>query len=312
MVVVRDLAPRLGLPPADVDVLVAMVQHHLLLPDVATRRDLEDPATARGVADAVGSLEVLELLHALTEADSAATGPAAWSSLEGPADRRPGPPGRGAARGRTGARRRRRCRRRRRRSSPRASWPWRRRATRSRSSPPTAPGLLSLSAGVLALHRLDVRAANGVLPRARPRSPSSGSHRGSARCPTGRWSATTCGARSRGRCRCRRSWRRARPPTPVRPRGRGVHRPAGRRRVGDRDDRRGARARRAGRAAPDHRGARRSSAWTSGRRTSPPSAPTSSTPSTSRSSPTRPSASRLVAGPPRRPPLTGGPPTPFA
>jgi [protein-PII] uridylyltransferase len=60
-----------------------MVEHHLLLPDVATRRDLADPATARSVADAVGSAEVLELLHALTEADAAATGPAAWSSWKG-------------------------------------------------------------------------------------------------------------------------------------------------------------------------------------------------------------------------------------
>ncbi len=83
MLVVAELAPRLGLPPVDVDVLVAMVRHHLLLPDVATRRDLADPATARAVADAVGSAEVLELLHALTEADSSATGPAAWSSWKG-------------------------------------------------------------------------------------------------------------------------------------------------------------------------------------------------------------------------------------
>lgn len=83
MVVVAEMGPRLGLPPADVAVLVAMVQHHLLLPDVATRRDLADPATARAVADAVGSAEVLELLHALTQADSAATGPAAWSGWKG-------------------------------------------------------------------------------------------------------------------------------------------------------------------------------------------------------------------------------------
>ena len=83
MVVVAQLAPRLGLPAADVAILVAMVEHHLLLPDVATRRDLADPATAQAVADAVGSAEVLELLHALTQADSAATGPAAWSSWKG-------------------------------------------------------------------------------------------------------------------------------------------------------------------------------------------------------------------------------------
>ena len=83
IVLMGDIAPRLGLPAADVDVLVAMVRHHLLLPDVATRRDLDDPATIRAVADAAGSAEVLELLHALTEADSAATGPAAWSTWKG-------------------------------------------------------------------------------------------------------------------------------------------------------------------------------------------------------------------------------------
>jgi [protein-PII] uridylyltransferase len=80
MRVVAEIGPQLGLPAADVSVLVALVEHHLLLPDVATRRDLADPATARTVADAVGSVEVLDLLHALTEADAGATGPAAWSS----------------------------------------------------------------------------------------------------------------------------------------------------------------------------------------------------------------------------------------
>jgi [protein-PII] uridylyltransferase len=54
------------------------VQHHLLLPDTATRRDLDDPATAQLVADAVADRSTLELLHALTEADGLATGPAAW------------------------------------------------------------------------------------------------------------------------------------------------------------------------------------------------------------------------------------------
>ena len=55
------------------------MRHHLLLPETATRRDLDDPATVAGVADAVGDADVLELLHALTDADAAATGPAAWS-----------------------------------------------------------------------------------------------------------------------------------------------------------------------------------------------------------------------------------------
>jgi [protein-PII] uridylyltransferase len=76
--VVPQIGSRLGLLPADIDVLTAMVRHHLLLPDTATRRDLADPATVTAVASAVGDRHTLELLHALTEADAAATGPAAW------------------------------------------------------------------------------------------------------------------------------------------------------------------------------------------------------------------------------------------
>ena len=75
----EELGPRMGLPPEDVEVLVAMCRWHLLLPDVATRRDLSDDDVIRSVAESVGSLQVLELLAALTEADSLATGPAAWS-----------------------------------------------------------------------------------------------------------------------------------------------------------------------------------------------------------------------------------------
>jgi [protein-PII] uridylyltransferase len=73
------IGARMGLDADDTETLVAMCRHHLLLPDVATRRDLDDEATIDGVARAVGSVEVLELLAALTEADSLATGPAAWS-----------------------------------------------------------------------------------------------------------------------------------------------------------------------------------------------------------------------------------------
>ena len=152
------IGPRLGLPASDVDVLVALVLHHLLLPDVATRRDLAEPATARTVAEAVGSAEVLDLLHALTEADAAATGPAAWSAWKGQlvdelvARTRalirgaPPPP-----------------------TAPLADWQRElldagaldlaARGEEVAVVAPDAPGLLSLSAGVLALHRLDVRSA---------------------------------------------------------------------------------------------------------------------------------------------------------
>ncbi len=77
---VERIGHRMGLAPEDVEVLQTLVRLHLLLPDVATRRDLSDDATITGVADAVGSQLVLELLAALTEADSMATGPSAWGS----------------------------------------------------------------------------------------------------------------------------------------------------------------------------------------------------------------------------------------
>lgn len=77
---VNVIAPRMGFDSSETDALVDMVRHHLLLPDVATRRDLDDDGTLRFVADEVGSIELLELLGALTEADSIATGPAAWGT----------------------------------------------------------------------------------------------------------------------------------------------------------------------------------------------------------------------------------------
>ncbi|MFP5322923.1 MAG: [protein-PII] uridylyltransferase [Acidimicrobiia bacterium] len=76
----RDMGARMGFDPDDVATLVALVEHHLLLPDVATRRDLDDPEVIDWVAGQVRTRERLELLHALTEADSQATGPAAWGT----------------------------------------------------------------------------------------------------------------------------------------------------------------------------------------------------------------------------------------
>ncbi|MER6141776.1 [protein-PII] uridylyltransferase [Streptomyces sparsogenes] len=81
--ITRDVATRIGFDRADVAVLATLVRHHLLLIETATRRDLDDPATVRSVAEAVGSTATLELLHALTEADALATGPAAWSAWRG-------------------------------------------------------------------------------------------------------------------------------------------------------------------------------------------------------------------------------------
>ena len=66
----RDIAERMGFNPADVATLELLVRHHLLLPDIATRRDLDDPATVATVVDLVPDVESLELLHALTWADA--------------------------------------------------------------------------------------------------------------------------------------------------------------------------------------------------------------------------------------------------
>ncbi|MGW1310068.1 [protein-PII] uridylyltransferase [Streptomyces californicus] len=79
-VIARDMATRIGFDQQDVGVVATLVRHHLLLVETATRRDLDDPATVQAVAAAVGSASTLELLHALTEADALATGPAAWST----------------------------------------------------------------------------------------------------------------------------------------------------------------------------------------------------------------------------------------
>jgi [protein-PII] uridylyltransferase len=81
--IARDVAARIGLPPADVATIEKLVRLHLLLPDVATRRDLGDPLTISTVAGAVGDATTLDLLHALARADSHATGPAAWSDWKG-------------------------------------------------------------------------------------------------------------------------------------------------------------------------------------------------------------------------------------
>ena len=74
-----QIGTRLGMWPSDVEVLSKIVRYHLLLPHTATRRDLQDPEIIAGVVDALGGDSVLlELLHALAEADSLATGPGVW------------------------------------------------------------------------------------------------------------------------------------------------------------------------------------------------------------------------------------------
>ncbi|MFE4023367.1 [protein-PII] uridylyltransferase, partial [Streptomyces sp. NPDC059101] len=190
--IARDTAARLGFGPGDTAVIATLVRHHLLLIETATRRDLDDPETVGAVADAVGSPGTLELLHALTEADALATGPAAWSSwraglvaalVQRVADRlagQPAPDPRGTVAPTAGQERLAV-------EAGRTGGPVLTLRTRPEAGPPgtadgTAdatgattpepvgvelliavpdqPGVLPAAAGVLALHRLTVRAAD--------------------------------------------------------------------------------------------------------------------------------------------------------
>ena len=76
---IRPLAKRLGFEEKDCDTIALLVKEHLLLSAVATRRDLEDPATIEYVVEKIKEPESLQLLHALSISDGEATGKSAWS-----------------------------------------------------------------------------------------------------------------------------------------------------------------------------------------------------------------------------------------
>ena len=77
--IMQKLAPNIGFNQDDSKVLVKLVQHHLLLPEFATKRDSEDPLTISSVAKIVENETFLDLLYFLTLADMFATGPLASS-----------------------------------------------------------------------------------------------------------------------------------------------------------------------------------------------------------------------------------------
>jgi len=77
-VIAERILQRMGYGSADIETVVDLVAYHLVLPEFATRRDLEDPSTAAVVAKLVKDKERLGLLAALVESDGRATGTAAW------------------------------------------------------------------------------------------------------------------------------------------------------------------------------------------------------------------------------------------
>jgi [protein-PII] uridylyltransferase len=78
--IARTLAPRLGLGPEDTETVVWLVRNHLLMSDVAQKRDLTDPRTVRDFARQVASKERLNLLLVLTVCDIRGVGPGTWTN----------------------------------------------------------------------------------------------------------------------------------------------------------------------------------------------------------------------------------------
>jgi [protein-PII] uridylyltransferase len=74
------VAPRLGLTERETETAVWLVRHHLLMSDVAQKRDIAEPRTVRDFAARVGSKERLDLLTVLTVCDIRGVGPGTWNN----------------------------------------------------------------------------------------------------------------------------------------------------------------------------------------------------------------------------------------
>lgn len=76
----RKVAPRLGLKPKEVDTVEWLIRYHLLMSDMAQKRDIADPRTVRDFAKAVQTRERLDLLCVLTVCDIRGVGPDVWNN----------------------------------------------------------------------------------------------------------------------------------------------------------------------------------------------------------------------------------------
>ena len=78
--IARSVAPRLGLKPAECETVEWLVRYHLLMSDMAQKRDISDPRTVRDFAKAVRNRERLDLLCVLTVCDIRGVGPGVWNN----------------------------------------------------------------------------------------------------------------------------------------------------------------------------------------------------------------------------------------
>src|SRR6056297_2891668 len=78
--IARKVAPRLGLKPAQAETVEWLVRYHLLMSDMAQKRDLSDPRTIRDFAKAVRTRKRLDLLTVMTVCDIRGVGPNTWNN----------------------------------------------------------------------------------------------------------------------------------------------------------------------------------------------------------------------------------------
>lgn len=78
--IARKVAPRLGLKPDECETVEWLVRHHLLMSDVAQKRDISDPRTVRDFAKQVKSIARLDLLTVMTVCDIRGVGPGTWNN----------------------------------------------------------------------------------------------------------------------------------------------------------------------------------------------------------------------------------------
>jgi len=79
VVLAREASERIQMPAEEQSAVEFLIEHHLDLSAVMNSRDLYDPATARMLAEKVGTVERLKLLTILTYADISAVNPAAMT-----------------------------------------------------------------------------------------------------------------------------------------------------------------------------------------------------------------------------------------